>query len=85
MMQILTEAGWSLIAYDHAARHKDYFFVVMLYFIVAHICIVLVLATLLKGLLWEVYFAIYNIHKANIVKTQLELYEDDVSGCDSLA
>jgi hypothetical protein len=54
-MQILTEAGWSAVAFDYAKRLEPYFFIVMIFFVFCHMVIVLVLATLLKGIVWSVF------------------------------
>jgi hypothetical protein len=60
MVQVLTEAGWSLIAYDHAKRNSDQFAMVMMYFVIMHVVIVLIVATLIKGIFWEVYFCVQS-------------------------
>lgn len=52
MVQVLTEAGWSQIAYDHAWRAPQYFVYIMLFFCFCHITIVYILATLIKGIFW---------------------------------
>lgn len=52
MMQILTEAGWSMIAFDHSWRNPQYYGYVMGYFCFMHIIIVYIIATLIKGIFW---------------------------------
>lgn len=61
MVQVLTEAGWSQIAYDHAWRAPQYFVYVMLFFCFLHITIVYILATLIKGIFWEVFLTVNGI------------------------
>lgn len=56
-VQVLTEAGWSLIAYDHAYRYGT-FALTMLFFVISHELIVIILTSLLKGITWEVYNSI---------------------------
>ena len=58
MVQILTEAGWSMVAYDHCWRNPQYYGYVMVYFCFMHIIITYVIATLIKGIFWEVYFTV---------------------------
>lgn len=58
-MQVLVEAGWSAIAYDHAFKF-GYFPLTMLFFILSHIIIVIVLSSLLKGITWEVYYTVHE-------------------------
>jgi hypothetical protein len=58
MVQILTEAGWSQIAYDHAWRSSGNFAWIMLFFCLMHITIVYIIATLIKGIFWEMFFAV---------------------------
>jgi hypothetical protein len=58
MVQILTEAGWSQIAFDHASRSPSSFGWIMLFFCLMHITIVYMIATLIKGVFWEVFFTV---------------------------
>lgn len=58
-VQVLVEAGWSLIAYDHAYKF-GYFGLVMLFFVLSHSLIVIVLSSLLKGITWEVYYTVHE-------------------------
>ena len=58
-MQVLVEAGWSAIAYEHAQTY-GFFALTMLFFVIAHIIIVVVLSSLLKGLSWEVYSTVHE-------------------------
>lgn len=69
MFQILTEAGWSMIAFDYSSRIPDRFNLVMLMFCSFHIVITLVLATLIKGMVWSAYMAVskqYEVNKQEI-------------------
>ena len=52
MVQILTEAGWSMIAFDHSWRNPQYYGYIMLYFCLMHMLITYVIATLIKGVFW---------------------------------
>jgi len=64
MVQILTEAGWSMIAYDHCWRAPYYYAYIMLFFCLCHITIVYIIATLIKGIFWEVFFTVNTIFEA---------------------
>ena len=59
LVQVLVEAGWSTIAFNHAAKY-GYYFLTMMYFVFSHIVIVIFLASLLKGLIWEVYHTMHH-------------------------
>jgi hypothetical protein len=72
MVQILTEAGWSQIAFDHASRAPDFFVVVMLFFCFLHITIVYIIATLIKGVFWEVFFTVDTIYSERKKETSEE-------------
>ena len=61
MIQILVEAGWSVIANDHCWRNPQYYGYIMLYFCFMHLIIVSVMSTLIKGIFWEVYFTVDKI------------------------
>lgn len=61
MMQILVEAGWSVIAYDHCWRHPQFYALIMIFFCFMHIIIVSIISTLIKGIFWEVYFTVDRI------------------------
>lgn len=56
--QVLTEAGWSAVAYDVASRVSDYFGVVMLLFAFYHVIVVLLLATLVKGIVLSTFMSV---------------------------
>jgi hypothetical protein len=58
MVQVLNEAGWSQVAYDHCWRAPHYFAYIMLFFCLIHITVVYILATLIKGIFWEVFFTV---------------------------
>lgn len=64
MVMVLTEAGWSSVAFDHCWRAPQYFTYIMLYFCLLHITIVYMLATLIKGIFWEVFFTVNTIFAA---------------------
>lgn len=58
MFQVLTEAGWSMIAFDHASRTPESYGFVMVMFCSFHIIITLILATLMKGMIWSAFMAV---------------------------
>ena len=58
LVQVLTEAGWSSVAFDHAKKNDSNFVGVMLYFVMCHIIIVIVLASVLKGIIWFVFITV---------------------------
>ena len=62
MVQILVEAGWSMVAFDYATIF-GYYGLVMLYFVVCHLLTVLIISSLLKGLVWEVYSSVNEEYK----------------------
>lgn len=62
MVQVLTEAGWSQIAFDHGSRVPNNFSYIMLFFCFLHITIVYIVATLIKGVFWEVFFTVNTIY-----------------------
>jgi hypothetical protein len=47
-----------MVAYDYAKRNSEYFRYVMLYFVLCHMIIVLITATLIKSTFWSVYFTV---------------------------
>jgi len=66
MFQLLTEAGWSMIAFDMSSRMPDKYGLVMVIFCSFHIIITLILATLIKGMVWSTFLAVskqYDINK----------------------
>ena len=52
MVQVLLEAGWSQIAFDHSWKAPQYYGYIMTYFCIMHIFITYVVATLIKGIFW---------------------------------
>jgi len=58
MVQVMTEAGWSMIAFDHSNRNPNYTGLIMTFFCIMHVFIVLIIATLVKGIFWEVFFTV---------------------------
>ena len=77
MVQILTEAGWSLIAFDHCWRNPQYYGYIMVYFCLMHIIITYVIATLVKGIFWEVYFTVDQIFYDREVQTKEEREKEE--------
>jgi len=61
MMQILTEGGWSIIAFDYCWRNPSYYGLIVVFFIFMHLTIVTINGTLLKGIFWEIYFTVSSM------------------------
>ena len=61
-VQVLTEAGWSMVAADYAYRYGAYA-TTMLFFVICHQVIVIILTSLMKGVTWEVYNTIHHEHE----------------------
>jgi hypothetical protein len=57
-VQVLTEAGWSSVAFDVASRIPNYFGLVMSLFASFHVVIVLILATLIKGIVLSTFLTV---------------------------
>ena len=57
-VQVLTEAGWSAVAYDIAERLGYIFTLVLSIFACFHLIIVLILATLLKGIVLSAFLTV---------------------------
>ena len=62
-----------MIAYDHCWRNPQYYGYVMLYFCLMHIVIVYMIATLVKGIFWEVYFTVNRIFDEREKETTEEI------------
>jgi len=77
MVQVMTEAGWSMIAYDHCWRNPQYFGYVMVYFCIMHIIITYIIATLIKGAFWEVYFTVDQIVSERDRKNKEEILKEE--------
>jgi hypothetical protein len=58
LVQVLTEAGWSAVAFDYANRAGSNWSLVLLFFVMCHVIIVLVLAAVLKGIIWFVFLTV---------------------------
>lgn len=66
LMQILTEASWSTIAYDYCWRNPDYYAAIVILFIFMHFVLVTAVGTLIKGIFWEIYFTVnHSIDEIN--------------------
>lgn len=72
MVQILTEAGWSMIAFDHSWKNPQFYGYIMSYFCFMHIIIVYIIATLIKGIFWEVFFTVNQIFEERDQNTEKE-------------
>lgn len=72
LLQIMIEQNWVNISYDIAFKFNNYTGSV-LYFVSFHIIIALILGSLIKGIVWEVFMVIEKTHKAKeekVIKTQ---------------
>lgn len=58
LVQVLTEAGWSAVAFDYASRAGSSWSLALLFFLLCHAIVVLVLAAVLKGIIWFVYITV---------------------------
>lgn len=58
LVQVLTEAGWSAVAFDYANRAEGYWVAVLIFFVFCHLIVVLVLAAVLKGIIWFVFLTV---------------------------
>ena len=58
LVQVLTEAGWSAVAYDYANRAGSTWCLSLLFFVLCHAVVVLVLAAVLKGIIWFVFLTV---------------------------
>ena len=61
MMQVLTEGGWSYVAYDYCWRFPNYYGLIVVFFIIQHVVIIHITSTLLKGIFWEIYFTVSSM------------------------
>jgi hypothetical protein len=61
LVQVLTEAGWSAVAFDYAARAGSSWALALLFFVLCHAIIVLVLAAVLKGIIWFVFITVSQL------------------------
>lgn len=61
LVQVLTEAGWSAVAFDFAARAGSSWGFTMLFFLLCHLVVVLVLAAVLKGIIWFVFITVTQL------------------------
>lgn len=50
-VQVLTEAGWSMVAFDYAFRYGAYA-LTMIFFVLCHQIICIILTSLMKGVTW---------------------------------
>lgn len=51
LIQILVEASWSYLVFDHIARY-GYYTLIVIFFIFCHQIIVILLSSLFKGIVW---------------------------------
>jgi len=71
-MQILTEAGWSSVAFDVAYRAPQYYGLILIFFSTFHVIIVLVLATLIKGIFLSTFITVSIQYEDNKIEELLE-------------
>ena len=78
MVQILTEAGWSMVTFDHCWRAPEYFGYITLFFCLCHITIVYIIATLIKGIFWEVFLTVNEIFEDLHEEQEQEINKEEV-------
>ena len=61
MMQILTEGSWVMQVWSYCYRQQNLYGWIVALFIFMHLLIVTVMANLLKGIFWEIYFTVSTI------------------------
>jgi hypothetical protein len=61
LVQVLTEAGWSSVAFDYAKKNDSNFSLIMMFFVFCHVIIVIVLASVLKGIIWFVFITVSQL------------------------
>jgi hypothetical protein len=61
MVQILTEAGWSQVAFDLGWRNAQYYAYIILFFILMHLVITSIVASLIRRMFWDVFFTVDQI------------------------
>ena len=65
-----------MVAYDHCWRSPHYYAYTMLYFCLMHIIITYIIATLIKGIFWEVFFTVKEIFEQRDRKLKEENRRD---------
>ena len=68
MVQVMIQAGWSIIGFDHAYRYNVPIAVSLFFFVVSHFATTLVVSALVKGVTWEVYQTIQREFQNKILK-----------------
>ena len=59
LLQVMLEANWSNYIYDYAYKY-DNFIAAAFYFNIFHMIVQLILLSLIKGIVWEVFYAVHN-------------------------
>lgn len=52
LVQVLIDAGWSVVAYDYCYRYPLPVWFTMIFFTITHFSITLILSSLIKGVTW---------------------------------
>lgn len=55
MVQLMVEGGWSSVAVDYAHRYHSAYVLVLVLFVACHFAIVLIISSLIKGVIWDIY------------------------------
>lgn len=71
-IQILFEGGWSTLCNNLVFKAPQYYGYIYFYFIVAHITYVYLIAYVVKGVFWEVYFVVHNIKTERSAEIEAE-------------
>lgn len=66
-----------MVAFDHSWKNPQYYGYVMLLFCFMHIIIVYIIATLIKGIFWEVFFTVNQIFEDREKETVMEAKKEE--------
>ena len=81
LVQVLTEAGWSAVAFDYANRAGSSWVMTLLFFVLCHAVVVLVLAAVLKGIIWFVFLTVaQQLDAQERTKKSEEAKKQDMTG-----
>lgn len=72
-VQVMIEAGWSPIVYDYAERYNS-FAAAVFFFVAIHVLVVIILVSLMKGMVADLYESIY-LRYDEILRLDLEMVE----------
>ncbi|EGR33043.1 hypothetical protein IMG5_062980 [Ichthyophthirius multifiliis] len=75
LFQVMVQSNWSLFTYDYAYKF-DNLYISMMFFDTFDMIISLILLSLIKGIVWEVFTVVDNeIKQAEIIQQQIEIDE----------